>query len=167
MAQETLQTESSDLHLDSEVPVVIEEGPELPQILNLDFVERFEKGIGANIGPRPLPLSYRLLRKIQFDDTDCWPVKGAKTKGGYAVIRVGSLKDQTRRQVLAHRASYEEWVGPIPDGLELLHSCDNRPCINPDHLLPGTAQENTQDMLTKGRSAKSPITGRFIGRRGL
>lgn len=53
----------------------------------------------------------------------------------------------------AHRVAYTELVGPIPPGLDLMHSCDVRHCVNPEHLRPGTRAENQQDMVRKGRNA--------------
>jgi hypothetical protein len=60
------------------------------------------------------------------------------------------------RTVMAHRLSYETYVGPIPAGLFLLHSCDNRKCVNPDHLRPGTHRENMRDMSDRKRSSSGP-----------
>ena len=52
---------------------------------------------------------------------------------------------------LSDRVAYELAVGPIPDGRDLMHSCDVRHCVRPEHLRPATAQENAQDMVAKGR----------------
>lgn len=54
--------------------------------------------------------------------------------------------------MITHRASYEVHIGPIPKGMFVLHKCDNRRCINPDHLFLGTAADNTKDMINKGRA---------------
>jgi len=121
-----------------------------------------EEAARARFGPTPLPLSHRLLRKITFGDGECWPIYGASTNGGYAVIKLGSMANGTRRQDLAHRLSYQTFIGPIPEGLWVLHKCDNRRCINPDHLFLGTAKDNTADMMSKERNAKDE-NGRWIG----
>lgn len=55
------------------------------------------------------------------------------------------------RHYLAHRASYEEFIGPIQEGLHVLHRCDVRPCCNPTHLFIGTNQDNINDSVAKGR----------------
>ncbi|MFI6534161.1 HNH endonuclease signature motif containing protein [Nonomuraea sp. NPDC050547] len=55
------------------------------------------------------------------------------------------------RMQLAHRVAWMLEVGPIPDGLCVLHQCDNPPCINTGHLFLGTVQENNADRDAKGR----------------
>lgn len=53
----------------------------------------------------------------------------------------------------AHRVAWEFYRGPIPQGLHVLHHCDNPICINPEHLFVGTLQDNATDMVNKGRHA--------------
>jgi hypothetical protein len=66
----------------------------------------------------------------------CWPWTGARNSSGYGVIRID---DKTQQ---AHRVTYERFVGPIPDGMELDHLCRVRHCVNPAHLEPVTRHEN-------------------------
>lgn len=70
--------------------------------------------------------------------TPCWTWTGQHNPGGYARFPI------KRRQLMAHRWSYEHFVGPIPDGLTLDHLCRQPGCVNPDHLEPVTMAENTR-----------------------
>ncbi|HEY8766071.1 MAG TPA: HNH endonuclease signature motif containing protein [Dehalococcoidia bacterium] len=70
----------------------------------------------------------------------CWPWTGVIHPLGYGHVNIPG----TRNPQMAHRASYEFFVGPIPDGLELDHLCRNRGCVNPSHLEPVTHLENVR-----------------------
>src|SRR5690606_22558767 len=59
----------------------------------------------------------------------------------------------------AHRAAYRIFKGEIPAGLKVLHSCDTRCCVNPEHLRLGTQAENIADMIVRGRQKSSPRHG--------
>ena len=80
---------------------------------------------------------------------ECWPWLG-QTKGGRPGHRYGTWHDG-RWNIYVHRLAYTLKVGPIPPGLEILHSCDNTLCCNSAHLSPGTRKDNMQDMTAKGR----------------
>src|SRR5689334_1517297 len=80
---------------------------------------------------------------------DCWPWTRAVVGFGYGHFKVAG------RSVQTNRLAYELKNGPIPDGLCVLHRCDNPPCCNPAHLFLGTRKENNQDRHRKGRNAKS------------
>lgn len=80
--------------------------------------------------------------------TGCWLWGGALTGPGEAKYGyIGHLY----RNLRAHRVSYNMFVGPIPDGAYVCHSCDVSWCVNPDHLWVGTPTENNIDKIKKGR----------------
>lgn len=95
-------------------------------------------------------LEYR-LKRIGWDVTNsgCWEWRGTRVgkdyERGYGQVSYGGTG------LVVSRVSYELWVGPIPDGFLICHRCDNPPCLNPEHLFAGTVQDNSDDMLAKGR----------------
>jgi len=91
-----------------------------------------------------------LYSKVEIDEaTGCHNFQGCLTSKGYGRIKY------KQRTVRAHRLSYMFAKGPIPDGMMVLHSCDNPRCINPDHLRVGTARDNWNDCVSRGRTPRS------------
>jgi len=95
-----------------------------------------------------LPILERLAAHAPATE-GCWLWQGAHDGDGYGLVKVDG---KLRR---AARVAWEATYGPIPAGLSVLHSCDNPPCIRPDHLMVGTQRANIRDMLGKGRRPKS------------
>lgn len=94
------------------------------------------------------PVEVRLWRRV--DKTgECWLWQGTRLRDGYGMIGVRHPKVT---QLLVHRVSWELANGPIPAGRQVLHRCDNPPCVRPDHLFLGTNRANVADRVAKGRS---------------
>jgi hypothetical protein len=98
----------------------------------------------------------RLWARVERGQPDeCWEWQGARSDGRkpyerrYGIIR--RSVDEGGGRVATHRLAWEVTNGPVPDGLQVLHSCDNPPCCNPAHLWLGTHADNMADMARKGR----------------
>lgn len=85
---------------------------------------------------------------IPEPNSGCWIWTGSLGKFGYGQIMMPGGKPRR-----AHKVSYEVHKGPVPQGLDVRHTCDMRCCINPDHLLVGTRKQNMQDAEYRGRVA--------------
>lgn len=89
---------------------------------------------------------------------DCWPWTGDTDSNGYGRLSVEGLR------VRAHRYAWERANGPIPEGMFVLHRCDNPPCCNERHLFLGTIKDNNRDRLSKGRNGNYACPGEANGR---
>lgn len=88
----------------------------------------------------------------------CWPRGGYHDRDGYGQIKPSG----SRSPIGAHVASWIIHFGAVPDGMFVCHHCDNPPCVRPDHLFLGTAEDNTKDRLTKGRGPLGDRSGRRL-----
>lgn len=93
---------------------------------------------------------------MPLTETGCWIWLGSLSRIGYGSIKIDG------KTTKAHRASWIAHRGEIPAGLKVLHKCDVRCCINPDHLFIGTQADNVHDMISKGRrpSFRGVLNGR-------
>lgn len=101
-------------------------------------------------------LEFRVSAKIDKSagPDACWPWTGAITaQHGYGCVQAGR-----GRVVGAHKLAWTFANGPVPDGLCVLHKCDNRPCCNPAHLFLGTKKDNALDKSLKGRDKTAKLT---------
>lgn len=98
----------------------------------------------------------RFQQHIKQDENGCWIWQGCQRQTAKG-LPYGTVKayraDGRRVSASAHRVAFALWCGPIPEGTFILHTCDNPLCVNPEHLVPGTHQENMDAMREKGRSA--------------
>ena len=91
-----------------------------------------------------IPVKERLLARLDKPDGDsgCWIWLGTRDWKGYGHLRLNGTVKSPGKMAVAHRVSYELFVGPIPEGLHLDHLCRVTSCVNPAHLEPVTNAEN-------------------------
>ena len=96
----------------------------------------------------------RFWAKVDVRGKDeCWEWKASIRGGGYGHFRV------EEKSCSAHRLAWELANGPIPEGLCVLHHCDNKRCVNPAHHWPGSQVDNLRDMKEKGRARGGSLRG--------
>ena len=100
------------------------------------------------------PLADRFWTYVDKSTTPngCWEWTGGRSRFGYGIME--GRNGKTINSV--HRLAYELQVGPIPSGLEVCHTCDNRPCQRGDHLFAATHLDNMRDMARKNRANRIP-----------
>lgn len=124
----------------------------------------FKRDDFSKFSPSSYTIGARFFRHIAKGN-GCWNWVGHCHRNGYAIFQLNlkSRKKGTTRHMYI-RCSRLMWVlthGEIPEGLKILHRCDNRSCVNPSHLFLGTSKDNYDDAVSKGRLARG-LCGGFL-----
>lgn len=98
----------------------------------------------------------RFMKKVCVAESGCWEWIGFCNNDGYAMF-----SKSKHEYVSAHRWAYQHFVGPIPAGLEIDHTCNVRNCVNPAHLEPITHQENVKRGVVRGSYKNHILIGQY------
>lgn len=102
----------------------------------------------------------RFMKRVEKKGPkDCWNWTGAQIKKDWH----GEWRSKAGKIELAHRAAFRMFKCEIPEGMFVLHKCDNPICVNPQHLFLGTQSDNLKDMWSKGRGKPTPLFGEEHG----
>lgn len=116
--------------------------------------------------PVTLDIEHRYWAKVDQSagHDGCWPWTAQLNIGGYGIFWDGTYNAKGQgRKVKATRWAWEQYIGPIPDGLLVCHTCDNPPCQNQRHHFLGTALDNNRDREQKGRGGGHKTAGSANG----
>lgn len=105
-------------------------------------------------GRPKIPVKQRFMEKVTISEDGCWYWTAFCMKNGYGLFRFPN------GHKLAHRVAYSLFNGDLDPKLDVMHSCDNPNCVNPEHLSLGTRLENMADAKKKGRMVKGEKHGR-------
>ena len=108
----------------------------------------------CQISPSKLDVANYLYSNTHDDKNGCWVWDGPLGTAGYGQTK---YRSPSRGPEFAHRLAFATWVRPLNPGEYVLHHCDHKPCINPDHLCVGTQMDNIRDAIARGRFVMPPL----------